>query len=110
MGRFGTALGVALCTLLGVNLMVMAFGRSGGPTPASAQVAGYTNGGGHGGGPGVVPAPENTPSAPTTTVEMLKRVVEQLSYTNERLARIEERIGGTYNVNVTNWPAGGATK
>jgi hypothetical protein len=105
-GRLSTILTAALCTLLGVNLLVMAFGRSG-PSSATAQVSGYTNGGLANAIPptGVMPAPENIPSAPTTSVEMLKRVIEQQIETNARLGRIEASLAGPHPVTVTNWPA-----
>lgn len=110
--RLGTALMASLCTLLGVNLMVMAFGHFAGPSQAHAQVSGFTNGGLPAGTPpsGITPAPENIPSAPTTAVDMLKRVVEQQIEMNARLARIEGQMRDTYNVNVNNWPANVAGK
>lgn len=106
--RFSTALTAALCTLLGVNLLVMAFGHHA-PASASAQVSGYSN---NNPNPinmvppsGVVPPPENIPSSPTTSPEMLKRVVEQQIETNARLARIEAQLSNPHAVTVTNWPA-----
>ncbi|MFT3684600.1 MAG: hypothetical protein QM783_06660 [Phycisphaerales bacterium] len=106
--RWSMVLSAALCTLLGVNLMYMAFSKPG-PSSASAQVAGYSNN-----SPntinmappsGVVPPPENIPSAPASSPEMLKRVVEQLVETNARLARIEAQFTNSHPVTVTNWPA-----
>lgn len=106
-GQLATALTAALCTLLGVNLLVMAFGQHTGPSSATAQVSGYTNGGLINAMPpsGVMPAPENIPSAPTSSVEMLKRVVEQQIEINARLARIESHLAAPQQVTVTNWPA-----
>jgi hypothetical protein len=106
--RIKTILSAALCTLLGVNLMVMAFNKPA-PASASAQVAGYSNNSPNpvNAAPpsGVVPPPENIPSAPTSSPEMLKRVVEQQVETNARLARIEAQLSNPHPVTVTNWPA-----
>lgn len=104
--RLRTALTAAMCTLLGINLLVMAFGKTG-PALAGAQVSGYSNANPVNMPPpsGVIPKPENIPSAPTTSPEMLKRVVEQQIETNERLARIEASLAGPHQVTVTNWPA-----
>jgi hypothetical protein len=106
--RFSTILTAALCTLLGVNLLVMAFGHHS-PASASAQVSGYNS---NNPNPvnavppsGVIPSPENIPSAPTSSPEMLKRVVEQQVETNARLARIEAQLSNPHAVTVTNWPA-----
>ncbi|HZW05912.1 MAG TPA: hypothetical protein VFF65_02220 [Phycisphaerales bacterium] len=105
-GTLATALTASLCTLLGVNLLVMTFGQFG-PQSARAQVSGYTNGGLINALPptGVIPAPENIPSAPVSAVEMLKRVIEQQMETNARLSRIEGQLAGPQQVNVVNWPA-----
>ncbi|HYD01273.1 MAG TPA: hypothetical protein VEB22_08610 [Phycisphaerales bacterium] len=105
-GMLATALTASLCTLLGVNLLVMTFGQFG-PQAARAQVSGYTNGGLINALPptGVIPAPENIPSAPVSAVEMLKRVIEQQMETNARLSRIEGQLAGPQQVNVINWPA-----
>lgn len=105
-GRLSLALTAAMCTLLGVNLMVYAFGRFG-PSAASAQVGGYDN---VIPPSGITPAPQNVPSAPTTSPEMLKRVVEQQMDTNARLARIESHLAGPHAVTVTNWPPAPAAK
>ncbi len=109
--RLSLALTAALCALLGINLVVMAFGTSG-PAAASAQVSGYSNANPINQLPpsGVIPNPENIPSAPTTSPEMLKRVVEQLMETNARLGRIEAQLSGPHPVTVTNWPAKEAAK
>lgn len=109
--RFNTILMAALCTLLGVNLLVTAFGHYG-PSSAAAQVTGYGNSAGVNAPPstGQLVAPENTPSAPTTSPEMLKRVVEQQIETNARLARIESQMAVPHAVTVTNWPPANAGK
>lgn len=109
--RLSLILTATLCTLLGVNLMVMAFGKTG-PSSAAAQVSGYTNANPINMPPpsGVVPNPENIPSAPVSSPEMLKRVVEQQIETNARLARIEASLAGPHSVTVTNWPAKDAAK
>lgn len=111
-GKLATALTASLCTLLGINLLVMAFGQHTGPSSAAAQVSGYTNGGLVNAVPpsGVTPAPENIPSAPTSSVEMLKRVVEQQIEINAHLARIEARLSAPQQVTVTNWPAAAPSK
>lgn len=110
--KLSTALTASLCTLLGINLLVMAFGQHSGPSSAAAQVSGYSNGGLINAMPpsGVTPAPENIPSAPTSSVEMLKRVVEQQIEINARLGRIEAHLAAPQQVTVTNWPAAAPTK
>ncbi|MBY0307640.1 MAG: hypothetical protein K2Q09_02760 [Phycisphaerales bacterium] len=104
--RLQRALTGALCALLGVNLLVMAFGYYG-PQSASAQVGGYTNGNPINTLPssGLIPPPENIPSAPVSSPQMLRHVIDQQIETNARLARIEAQLAGPHAVTVTNWPA-----
>jgi hypothetical protein len=45
------------------------------------------------------------PAVPTSTVEQLQRVIEQVAIANERLARIESKLSGELKVKVTSMPA-----
>ncbi len=93
-GAFLMGFGVAL---LGAAVFTFLPGL-GVPRQAGAQVRSYP-------ASTTSETPGGQPPTPTSTVEMLQRVVAALNETNERLARIEGRMDGEIKARVTNFPA-----
>lgn len=104
-GRVGRVLAVCGCALLGINLLVM-ITTSRGPSSADAQVRSYANAE----RPAEASGAQNEPSGPPpgvpgSSIEMLRRIADGISDTNQRLGRIEAKLDSEMRVRVTDMPA-----
>jgi|GEM_PF-3407988 len=96
----GEKLMVALGVLLAGNLALTLAGIAGATSSASAQVQSFgqrpqASEAGAGGGP----------VSPTTSVQVLSRLGDQMAEMNQRLDRIERKLDGELRVKVTSMPA-----
>lgn len=100
------ALGVLLAGNLCVSLVTLA--DRGGTGVANAQVQGFSRG--SAGAEAAGGAGAGGPAAPTTSVQVLSRLGDQMAEVNTRLERIERRLESELKVRVTSMPAQPAAK